>query len=127
MFRTRYLGRMNKKAVTEKQRQQRKAQSELVKKLNAKRTPEQRRELAKRASLMRWGDKTKPPANVAELIEEASENGATITNICAHLGISRETFYKWRDNFPEIDAALRRGKNVQNDRLINKLFQLAMR
>jgi len=113
-----------KKPITEKQRLQRVAAGKAA---QAKLTPEQRRALSKLATSTQWGDKAKPPANITTLIEEASENGATIANICAHLNVSRDTFYRWRDNYPEIDAALRRGKNVQNDRLINKLFDLAMK
>ncbi len=68
-----------------------------------------------------------PPNNAAEIIETASEEGCTVLNICAALGIGRETFTRWRDQYPHIEAAFRAGRGREHDRLVNKLTEMALR
>lgn len=67
-----------------------------------------------------------PPANAAEIVRQASENGCLVGQIATALGVSRTTFGVWRERFPEIDAAYREGHKVEHDALVGKLFAMAM-
>jgi hypothetical protein len=114
------MAKGNRKPRTEQQK-------ERMRQYNASKTPEERREQARKAIAARWGNTKKPPLNIAEIIEDACSEGATVQSICAVMSICRETWYKWRDTYPEIDAAYKRGRSVEHDRLVNKLVEVALK
>ena len=45
------------------------------------------------------------PYEVIELMK----NGKSITKVCAEFGITRQTFYNWKDNYPEFKDAVELG------------------
>jgi transposase-like protein len=99
---------------------------ELTNKGKPKLTPEELSAIKRRAIMARWKDRTVPPKNAAEIIRDAVAEGATVQNIAAAFGISRETFYKWKDNFPEFAEAVKQGRQIEHDRLVNKLVEMAL-
>lgn len=49
--------------------------------------------------------------------------GSTDEEIYTMLEISKDTFYKWKKEFPEFAEALKKGKNISNGELINSAFK----
>jgi hypothetical protein len=74
---------MNKKPISDKQRQQRVASGKAAK---AKQTPKERMVAAKHATSIQWADRAEPPSNAVEIIQEACENGCTHEQIATALG-----------------------------------------
>lgn len=89
-------------------------------------TPEETSEMKRRAIMARWKDKTKPNAATLELVREACADGATVGNICAVLGISDWTFRHWKDKYPDFAEAVKAGRQIEHDRLVNKLVEMAL-
>jgi len=89
-------------------------------------TEEERRELARKAIAVRWRDKTKVTPATLELVKHACADGATVANICHCLGISEDTFYRWKDTVPEFGRAVKEGRRIEHDRLVNKLVEMAL-
>lgn len=83
-------------------------------------------EVKRKAIMSRWKDKTKPNAATCELVREACADGATVGNICAVLGISDWTFRAWRDKYPDFAEAVKAGRSIEHDRLVNKLVSMAL-
>jgi transposase-like protein len=96
-----------------------------VKKQNL--SPEEISEMKRKAIMARWKDKSKPSAPTYELIREACADGATVANICHVLGIVENTFYRWKDTYPEFAKAVKEGRRIEHDRLVNKLVEMALR
>jgi transcriptional regulator with XRE-family HTH domain len=108
----------------------------------ANKTPKTRDpESARRQASEQWSDPEKrarmlagirkangidPPANAAEIIQKGAENGATLEQMARALGVSRSTLERWRTEHPEIARAIQQGKKVEHDKLVGKLFELAM-
>jgi len=91
-----------------------------------KQTEEERRDAARRAIMARWKDKTQVTPATLELVREACADGATVGNICAVLGISDWQFRAWRDKYPEFAEAVKAGRMIEHDRLVNKLVSMAL-
>jgi hypothetical protein len=77
-----------------------------------------------RAAVVKANTK-EPPANVLEIVERACENGCTVKQIAAGLGIDRKLFGEWRERYPEIEAAMSAGRAVEHDALVGVLFKAA--
>ncbi len=95
-----------------------------VKKQNL--SPEELSEMKRKAIMARWKDKTKPSAPTYELIRDACADGATVANICHVLNIVEDTFYRWKDTYPEFAKAVKEGRRIEHDRLVNKLVEMAL-
>ncbi len=74
----------------------------------------------------RKANRIDPPDNAAELIRRGAENGATLEQMSKALGVSPHTLERWRKEHPEIEQAIQQGKKVEHDKLVGKLFELAM-
>lgn len=72
------------------------------------------------------GNRKKPKANTAEIVEELASQGHSILNISRALKISKELFYVWREQYPEIETALQHGKEKERHDLHNALYRSAM-
>ena len=46
--------------------------------------------------------------------------------ICEKMNITSKTFWEWRNNYPEIDAALREGREIVDYRVENALLKSAL-
>lgn len=73
------------------------------------------------------GNRKKPKANTAQVVEELASQGHSILNISRALGISKELFYVWREQYPDIETALQHGKEKERHDLHNALYQSAMK
>ncbi len=112
-----------KKPISAEQRAQRSAAGRAS---QAAKTPEQRKELARKAAAGHWGDGGKSlPSNAAEVVQQAAENGCTVEQIAAALGVGRTTFAEWREKYPELEAAMVGGRAVEHDKLVGALFEAA--
>ncbi len=60
------------------------------------------------------------------LIEGWSRNGLIIEDICHNIGISHVTLFNWRNKYPEINDALKKGKEVADILVENALFKKAI-
>jgi hypothetical protein len=67
-----------------------------------------------------------PPANAAEIVRQASENGCTTKQIADACGVARSTFDRWVNDYPDIAAAYREGRKVEHDCLVGALYDAAI-
>lgn len=91
-------------------------------------TPEERSAEMRRRVLVKYGGKMKePPPNAVEIIMQASANGCTIEEMAKALGVGRNTFQEWTDKYPALQQAVTAGRTVEHDKLVGKLFEMAMK
>ena len=60
------------------------------------------------------------------LLQCWKRNGLTDEQIAQNIGIRRETLYTWKKRFPNINNALKRGREQSNYIIESKLFQTAL-
>ena len=72
------------------------------------------------------GNRKKPNENTAKQVQELAAKGHSLLNISKALGISKNLFYLWRDEYPEINEALELGKESERHDLHNALYTAAM-
>jgi hypothetical protein len=106
-----------------------------AKRMNANMTPEQKEKQTAhlRSIVAKSNEATKalftidPPANAAEVIRQASENGCTTKQIAGAFGVSRGIFDRWVNDYPDIAAAYRDGRKVEHDVLVGALYGAAIK
>lgn len=59
-------------------------------------------------------------------IEAWKRDGLTDEQICKNLGISRDTFYKYKEKYADFSDALKKGKEVADIEVENALFKRAI-
>lgn len=59
-------------------------------------------------------------------IEGWARDGLTEKQICANMGIAVRTISEWKNRFPAISAALKRGKEVVDRQVENAMFKSAV-
>lgn len=60
------------------------------------------------------------------LLQGWKRDGLTDEQIAQNVGVRRETLYAWKKRFPNINNALKRGREQSNFIIENKLFQVAL-
>lgn len=60
------------------------------------------------------------------LIECWSRDGYTIEDIANKIGVNQKTLYDWRSQYPEIDEALRNGREIVDYKVENALLKSAL-
>lgn len=60
------------------------------------------------------------------LIECWSRDGYTIEDIANKIGVNAKTLYDWRSQYPEIEAALRNGREIIDYKVENALLKSAL-
>lgn len=60
------------------------------------------------------------------LLQGWKRNGLTDEQIAQNIGIRRETLYAWKKRYPNINNALKRGREQSNYIIESKLFQTAL-
>lgn len=60
------------------------------------------------------------------LIECWSRDGYTIEDIANKIGVNQKTLYDWRTQYPEIEAALRNGREIIDYKVENALLKSAL-
>lgn len=56
-------------------------------------------------------------------VEGWAKQGSTDVEMCEMLGISHDTFYKWKREKPEFAEAIKRGKYESNGEILNSAFK----
>lgn len=59
-------------------------------------------------------------------LEEWSRNGLTDEQIAHNIGIARQTLYEWKNSYPDIADAIKRGKAVIDQQVENALLKRAL-
>ena len=59
-------------------------------------------------------------------IEGWAKDGLTDEDIAHNMGVSRGTLYEWKKKYPDIDDALKTGKEVVDRKVENALFKSAI-
>ena len=59
-------------------------------------------------------------------IEGWARDGLTMEQISHNIGITSTTLYDWQNKFPELSTTLKKGKEVVDRQVENKLFQRAI-
>lgn len=59
-------------------------------------------------------------------LEEWARDGLTDEQIAHNIGIARQTIYEWKNSYPDIDDALKRGKAVIDLQVENALLKRAL-
>lgn len=59
-------------------------------------------------------------------IEAWKRDGLTDEQICKNLGISKDTFYKYKDKYADFSDCLKKGKEVADIEVENALFKRAV-
>lgn len=54
-------------------------------------------------------------------------DGLTDDDICKNIGISRKTLFVWRKRYPDIERALKLGKDVADRNVENSLYSAAVK
>lgn len=60
------------------------------------------------------------------LLECWSRDGYTIEDIANKIGVTKKTLYDWRSQYPEIDEALRKGREIVDYMVENALLKSAL-
>lgn len=68
----------------------------------------------------------KPPANAIEIIAETACRGCSEKSVAFALGVSFDTWLRWREDHPELKQALDKARSVEHDKLVGVLFEKAM-
>jgi hypothetical protein len=72
------------------------------------------------------GSEKKPPPNAVAKIRRLAAAGATLKTIALAVGTSDHLLTKWRELYPEINAAIVEGREKSRTALHNSLQQRAM-
>jgi hypothetical protein len=60
-----------------------------------------------------------------EAVRGWSMQGSTDIEMMEMLGVSKDTFYKWKKEKPQFKEAVKRGKDIANGELLNAAFRQA--
>lgn len=60
------------------------------------------------------------------LLEGWARDGLTNEQIARNIGVNQDTLYRWKNDFPEISEALKKGKDVVDFEVENALLKKAM-
>jgi len=97
---------------------------------SAKLTPEEISEQMRERVMTRWRkadpNRNKPTADAVALVSLACSMGATVGRICEVLDISPKKFRKFMQESPEFAEAVKAGRSIEHDALVNKLTEVAL-
>lgn len=60
------------------------------------------------------------------LIESLLQNAMTAEQVAEKIGIDKDTFYAWKNKYPEVAEAIKRGKAPVDTRVVAALYRSAM-
>ena len=67
-----------------------------------------------------------PPANAIEIIKKVATRGVSERTVASCLHISRDTWSRWKSDFPEIKEAYDSARAEEHDKLVGVLFDKAV-
>ncbi len=71
--------------------------------------------------------KKNPPENAVSIVQEMASRGNEQRSICKALGVSYDTWLRWKDEHPEIKEALDQGRAIEHDLLVGSLLESAVK
>ncbi|MBM9614761.1 hypothetical protein JWJ90_10745 [Desulfobulbus rhabdoformis] len=71
--------------------------------------------------------KIMPPENAVEIIEKTASHGCSEKTIARALGVSFDTWMRFREDHPELKEAYDQARAVEHDALVGVLFEKAMK
>jgi hypothetical protein len=66
-----------------------------------------------------------PPDDTAEAVLKLTSKGISEVSIARALGVSYDTWAKWRKEYPKIEEARKIGRGIEHDQLFDVLFKSA--
>ena len=60
------------------------------------------------------------------LIESLIQNGLTLTQLSERLGITLSLLRRWKNKYPEVEAAIKKGKEPLDQKVVSSLYRSAM-
>lgn len=69
---------------------------------------------------------TAPPPNAVELVRDLAADGFSIIGVAARMGVSKDTFYRWLDDDPDLKDAFDLGRENERWTLHNLLYRQAV-
>jgi hypothetical protein len=92
--------------------------------------PEERSEMMRRRVMLRWQKadplRNTPTKDAIALVSLACSMGATVGRICEVLDISPKKFRRFMETSPEFAEAVKGGRQIEHDALVNKLVEVAL-
>lgn len=67
-----------------------------------------------------------PPPNAADLIRDIAADGFSIIGVAQRLGVGKDAFNRWLDDYPELRDAFDEGRENERHALHNLLYRQAM-
>lgn len=61
---------------------------------------------------MAGGRPTKYDASICDTLPELFSEGASIAEVCVKLGIHKDTFYAWKEKYPEFSDSIKHGLSL---------------
>lgn len=71
-------------------------------------------------------DKWLKKKNLEQITKWARNKNYNISDIASLMGISASTFYEWKKNNPEIEAAFEEGRRVLDEKVENSFFDMCV-
>jgi len=71
--------------------------------------------------------KKTPPENAVEIIKTTASRGCSETTIANALGVSFDTWMRFRGDHPELKEAYDQARAIEHDALVGVLFEKAMK
>lgn len=68
-----------------------------------------------------------PPKDAVEIIRDIASRGCSEKTVLAALGTSRETWSRWKTEYPELLDAYEEARAVEHDKLVGVLFERALK
>lgn len=69
-------------------------------------------------------DKWLKKKNLDQITDWAKNKNYNISDIAGLMGISASTFYKWKNEYPEIEEAFEEGRRVLDEKVENSFFDM---
>ncbi len=77
--------------------------------------------------LQRAGRKpTSPPSDAADRVRALASDGFSVIGIAHGLGVGKDAFSRWLDEYPDLKEAFDRGREEERHALHNLLYRQAM-
>ncbi len=71
-------------------------------------------------------DRWLKPKGLAQITEWARDKNNNISDIALLMKISASTFYKWKNEYPEIEDAFEEGRRVLDEKVENSFFDMCV-
>jgi hypothetical protein len=124
------MDRKNNMSAEGREKLSQKAKAQMAKQ-REEMDPEERSEMMRRRVMLHWQKqdplRNTPTKDAIALVSLACSMGATVGRICEVLDISPKKFQKFMATSPEFAEAVKGGRKIEHDSLVNKLVDVALK